>query len=620
MKRMLINATQKEEMRVALVDGQRLFNLFIENHSHQQKKANIYKSKVSRVEPSLAAAFVDYGSEKHGFLPFKDIALAKSPENENLSIKDVLQSGQEIIIQIDKEERGNKGAAVTNQISLAGCYLVLMPNMPGSGGISRRVNGEDRDELRKIVNQLKIPDNMGVIVRTAGVGRTAEELQWDLDLLIKQWAAIDQASASRAAPFLIYQESDMVRRAIRDHLRPDIGEILVDHKDTFEEVKNFVAQIRPDFANKVKFYEETTPLFSRFQIQKQIESAFQRQVNLPSGGSVVFDVTEALTSVDINSARATKGDDIEQTALQTNLEAVEEITRQLRMRDLGGLIVIDFIDMSPIANQRMVEDKLHQAIAIDSARIQVGKISRFGLLEMSRQRLRPSLRDANQMVCPRCQGQGTIRNVSSLSLAILRLIEEECMKEAGAQVQVHVPVEVATYLLNEKRVIITEFEKRYQCFILILANSQLETPHYHINRLRSSELNAHQKERLSYEINYEITDQVYNHDAQVAQPEVPAVKMVKPDRSAPASKKRKTNSKSWVQRFLDALFGTSNAKKKPQSNNNNHRRTPNNRGSNSGKRSSNNNNRNRRPSGSRRTPNRRPNQSRNNGQRTTPSS
>ena len=565
MKRMLMNATQKEEMRVALVDGQSLFNLFIENDAHQQKKANIYKGRVSRVEPSLGAAFVDYGAERHGFLPLKDIVLPESKDGEEVNIKDAVKSGQEIIIQIEKEERGNKGAAITNQISLAGCYLVLMPNSPGAGGISRRVEGEERDELRAAMAQLNIPENMGVIVRTAGVGRNAEELQWDLDVLLKQWHAINEAYAVQPAPFLIYQESNIVTRAIRDYLRPDIGEILVDNERVFTEVKSFVEKIRPDFADKVKYYDDKTPLFSRYQIQKQIESAFQREVTLPSGGSLVFDINEALVAIDINSARATKGEDIEQTAVHTNLEAADEIARQLRMRDLGGLVVIDFIDMGPVANQRDVENRLRAAVADDRARIQIGRISRFGLLEMSRQRLRPSLREANQMVCPRCSGMGTIRNVSSLSLAILRLIEEECMKEAGSQIQVHVPIPVATYLLNEKRMPITDLEKRYQCFILVLANPKLETPHYAINRLRPSELTVQQQSRLSHEITYQLEEQVVDQQLNKAVPERPAVAAVVPDSPAPVRKSRnvsKPKKQSLLRRILAALFGSTTPQKK----------------------------------------------------------
>lgn len=595
MKRMLINGTQEEEMRVALVNGQHLFNLFIENENSAPKKANIYKGRVSRVEPSLGAAFVDYGSERHGFLPLKDIVIKnQDPDSDvKIDIKDAVKPGQEIIIQIEKEERGNKGAAITNNISLAGCYLVLMPNNPEAGGISRRVEGEERDNLREILKAVNLPEGMGVIVRTAGVGRSAEELQWDLDVLVLQWEAIQKAYTERPAPFLIYQESDMIGRVIRDHLRADIGEIVVDNKDLFEKTKNQVAIVRPDFVDKVKLYTDTAPLFSRFQIQKQIESAFKREVTLPSGGSLVFDINEALVSIDINSARATKADDIEATALNTNLEAADEIARQLRMRDLGGLVVIDFIDMSSNTAQRDVENRLRDAVQDDRARIQIGRISRFGLLEMSRQRLRASLREANQMVCPRCKGQGTIRNISSLSLAVLRLIEEECMKEEGAQIQIHVPVAVATYLSNEKRNQILELEKRYKCMILVLPNAEMTTPHFEVTRLRSTELSQKQKDRLSYEISYDYETEIREEMPQ-EKIESPAVKQIVPEKPAPkGNNRRKPNhkkKKGFFARLFAALFGTDNKNQKGRKgqHNNRNRHNSNNRSGN------NNNNRNRR--------------------------
>lgn len=561
MKRMLINATQEEELRVALVNGQHLFNLFIENEHSQQKKANIYKGRVSRVEPSLGAAFVDYGAERHGFLPLKDIALQPNSDGSETNIKDAVQPGQEIIVQIEKEERGNKGAAITNHISLAGCYLVLMPNNPEAGGISRRVEGEERDELRESLKQLNMPEDMGVIIRTAGVGRSTEELQWDLDVLVQQWHAIKQAYDEGEAPFLIYQESDIIGRVVRDYLRPDIGEIIVDNKNIYEQTKNFVAKIRPDFTDKVKLYSDTTPLFSRYQIQKQIESAFQREVTLPSGGSLVFDINEALVAIDINSARATKGDDIEQTARNTNLEAADEIARQLRMRDLGGLIVIDFIDMSSSSAQRDVENRLREAVNDDRARIQIGRISRFGLLEMSRQRLRASLREGNQIVCPRCNGQGTIRNIPSLALAVLRLIEEECMKERGSQVQVYLPVGVATYLTNEKRNQLIELEKRYHCMVLVLPSADLESPHYSITRIRAADLNQKQKERLSYEISYEYETEIKEDTYQdVQEIEKPAVGHIVPDSAAPTRKQKPTrkNTKKPVgfwKKLIASIFG-----------------------------------------------------------------
>ncbi len=565
MKRMLINAIHEEELRVALVDGQHLFNLFIENAATERKKANIYKGRVSRVEPSLGAAFVDYGAEKHGFLPLKDIAIPHKNDEDTQNIKDIIKPGQEIVIQIEKEERGNKGAAITNQISLAGCYLVLMPNNADAGGISRRVEGEDRSELRETMNRLKMPEDMGVIVRTAGVGRSIEELQWDLDVLLKQWQAIMTAYQQKPAPFLIYQESDVVGRAIRDYLRADIGEILIDNKKTFTAMQDYLQKIRPDFVNLVKLYNDKTPLFSRYQIQKQIESAFQREITLPSGGSLIFDINEALVSIDINSARATKGDHIEETALNTNLEAADEIARQLRIRDLGGLIVIDFIDMSPISHQREVENRLREAVKNDRARIQIGRISRFGLLEMSRQRLRPSLREANQIVCPRCSGQGTIRNVSSLSLAVLRLIVEECMKERGSQIQVHVPISVATYLLNEKRQQISELESQYRCSILVLPHADLETPHYAINRIRNSELSNQLKEQLSHEIHYDVTTETPGEELVKLEKEIPAVKNTPPEKSAPkAIPRRRTKKKpdNLLQRLLKSLFGTKKKSKR----------------------------------------------------------
>ena len=486
MKRMLINATQPEELRVALVDGQRLFDLDIESGAREQKKANIYKGKITRVEASLEAAFVDFGADRHGFLPLKEISreyFSKAPEGR-VNIKDVLKEGQEVIVQVEKEERGNKGAALTTFISLAGRYLVLMPNNPRAGGISRRIEGEERNELREALNGIDVPADMGLIVRTAGLGRSSEELQWDLDYLVQLWSAVKEASQDRPAPFLIYQESNVIIRAIRDYLRQDIGEVLIDSIDAQEEALSFIQQVMPQYASKIKLYEDSVPLFNRFQIESQIETAFQREVKLPSGGSIVIDPTEALVSIDINSARATKGGDIEETALQTNLEAAEEIARQLRLRDIGGLIVIDFIDMTPAKNQRAVEEKVREALEADRARIQVGRISRFGLLEMSRQRLRPSLGETSGIVCPRCKGQGIIRDVESLSLAILRLIEEEALKDRTAEIRARVPFQVAAFLLNEKRNAITKIELRTRARIFILPDDHLETPHFEVQRLR----------------------------------------------------------------------------------------------------------------------------------------
>ncbi|HEC5278835.1 TPA: ribonuclease E [Enterobacter cloacae] len=493
MKRMLINATQQEELRVALVDGQRLYDLDIESPGHEQKKANIYKGKITRIEPSLEAAFVDYGAERHGFLPLKEIAREYFPANYNAhgrpNIKDVLREGQEVIVQIDKEERGNKGAALTTFISLAGSYLVLMPNNPRAGGISRRIEGDDRTELKEALASLELPDGMGLIVRTAGVGKSAEALQWDLSFRLKHWEAIQKAADSRPAPFLIHQESNVIVRAFRDYLRQDIGEILIDNPKVLELARQHIAALgRPDFTSKIKLYTGEIPLFSHYQIESQIESAFQREVRLPSGGSIVIDTTEALTAIDINSARATRGGDIEETAFNTNLEAADEIARQLRLRDLGGLIVIDFIDMTPVRHQRAVENRLREAVRQDRARIQISHISRFGLLEMSRQRLSPSLGESSHHVCPRCSGTGTVRDNESLSLSILRLIEEEALKENTKEVHAIVPVPIASYLLNEKRAAVSAIEARQggvRC--IIVPNDQMETPHYHVLRVRKGE-------------------------------------------------------------------------------------------------------------------------------------
>ena len=488
MKRMLINATQAEELRVALVDGQKLYDLDIESPGHEQKKANIYKGKITRVEASLEAAFVDYGAERHGFLPLKEIARNYFPEGYSFkgrpNIKDVIKEGQEVIIQIEKEERGNKGAALTTFISLAGSYLVLMPNNPRAGGISRRIEGDERTELKAALSNLKLPNGMGLIVRTAGVGKSAEELEWDLNVLINHWDAIAQGAKTKAAPFLIHRESNVIVRSIRDYLRRDIGEIVIDNAKTFELAKNHIEMIRPDYVNRLKLYQGEIPLFTHYQVESQIESAFQREVRLPSGGSIVIDPTEALTSIDINSARATRGGDIEETAFNTNLEAAEEIARQLRLRDLGGLVVIDFIDMTPARHQREVENRMRESVRQDRARIQLGRISRFGLMEMSRQRIRPSLGESASRVCPRCHGQGTIRDNDSLSLAILRLIEEEGLKENTAQIQARVPVAVAAYLLNEKRKDVAKLEKRHTCEVYIIPDANLLTPHFEIKRTR----------------------------------------------------------------------------------------------------------------------------------------
>ncbi|WP_279502005.1 ribonuclease E [Aeromonas veronii] len=537
MKRMLINATQEEELRVALVDGQQLYDLDIESPGHEQKKANIYKGKITRVEPSLEAAFVDYGAERHGFLPLKEIARNYFPSGYSYqgrpNIKEVVREGQEVIVQIDKEERGTKGAALTTFISLAGSYLVLMPNNPRAGGISRRIEGDERTELKEALSGLTVPEGMGLIVRTAGVGKSPEELEWDLNVLINHWDSIHKASQERAAPVLIHQESNVIVRAIRDYLRRDVGEILIDNPVIFERAKAHIELVRPDFLNRVKLYKGEVALFNHFQIESQIESAFQREVRLPSGGSIVIDPTEALTSIDINSSRATKGGDIEETALQTNLEAADEIARQLRLRDLGGLIVIDFIDMTLVRHQREVENRLREAVHQDRARIQLGRISRFGLLEMSRQRLRPSLNESSSHICPRCQGQGVIRDNESLALSILRLIEEEAMKDNTEQVHAQVPVDVAAYLLNEKRAAIASLEQRNDVRVYIIPNQHLETPHYEVTRIRQNEI----PEAASYELKTEIAKPVYQpKQAQVIEREQPLLQgFAQPAQPAPVA-------------------------------------------------------------------------------------
>ncbi|MGN4989680.1 ribonuclease E [Aeromonas sp. 97A] len=537
MKRMLINATQEEELRVALVDGQQLYDLDIESPGHEQKKANIYKGKITRVEPSLEAAFVDYGAERHGFLPLKEIARNYFPSGYSYqgrpNIKEVVREGQEVIVQIDKEERGTKGAALTTFISLAGSYLVLMPNNPRAGGISRRIEGDERTELKEALSGLTVPEGMGLIVRTAGVGKSPEELEWDLNVLLNHWDSIHKASQERAAPVLIHQESNVIVRAIRDYLRRDVGEILIDNPVIFERAKAHIELVRPDFLNRVKLYKGEVALFNHFQIESQIESAFQREVRLPSGGSIVIDPTEALTSIDINSSRATKGGDIEETALQTNLEAADEIARQLRLRDLGGLIVIDFIDMTPVRHQREVENRLREAVHQDRARIQLGRISRFGLLEMSRQRLRPSLNESSSHICPRCQGQGVIRDNESLALSILRLIEEEAMKDNTEQVHGQVPVDVAAYLLNEKRAAIASLEQRNDVRVYIIPNQHLETPHYEVTRIRQNEI----PEAASYELKTEIAKPVYQpKQAQVIEREQPLLQgFAQPAQPAPVA-------------------------------------------------------------------------------------
>ena len=581
MKRMLINATQKEELRVALVDGQRLFDLDIESPGHEQKKANIYKGKITRVEPSLEAAFVDYGAERHGFLPLKEIAREYFPDDYVFqgrpNIRDILSEGQEVIVQVNKEERGNKGAALTTFVSLAGSYLVIMPNNPRAGGISRRIEGDERTELKEALSSLDVPEGVGLIVRTAGVGKSPEELQWDLKVLLHHWEAIKQASQNRPAPFLIHQESDVIVRAIRDYLRRDIGEILIDSPKVFEKAKEHIKLVRPDFINRVKLYQGEVPLFSHYQIESQIESAFQREVRLPSGGSIVIDVTEALTAIDINSARSTRGGDIEETALNTNLEAADEIARQLRLRDLGGLVVIDFIDMTPVRHQREVENRIRDAVRQDRARIQISRISRFGLLEMSRQRLSPSLGESSHHICPRCQGTGKVRDNESLSLSILRLIEEEALKENTKQVHTIVPIQIASYLLNEKRKAISNIEKRHNVDVIVAPNEAMETPHFSVFRLRDGE----EVNELSYNLakihceKDESTEEslVSRNVETTVVAEQPAVESaavaLSISEAAPTPVERKSNEPSLLAKIIakiKGLFASESEENKPKNN------------------------------------------------------
>jgi ribonuclease E len=538
MKRMLVNATQEEELRVALVDGQKLYDLDIEVPSREQRKSNVYKGRITRVEPSLEACFVDYGADRHGFLPLKEVSkeyFKGKPEGGRFNIKELLTEGQEILVQVEKEERGNKGAALTTFISLAGRFLVLMPNNPRAGGVSRRIEGEDRDQLREALDNVQIPDGMGAIVRTAGVGRTAEELQWDVANLQEIWKAISQAAEGRAAPFLIYQESKAIIRALRDYLADDIGEILVDKREVFDEAQEYMQRFVPANLRKLKFYEDEVPLFTRYQIENQIETAHKHTVTLPSGGAIVIDPTEALVSIDINSARATRGGDIETTATNTNLEAADEIARQLRLRDIGGLIVIDFIDMESTKNQRAVEDRLRDAVKQDRARIQIGRLSRFGLMEMSRQRLRPSISEAMNITCPRCNGQGTIRGVDSMALAMLRLISEEARKERTAKVIAQLPVDVATYLINEKREWLNNVQNKSTVQIVLVPNRYLETPAYDIRRIRDDEMGANEPTTLSHMIAMQPTvpvDHIGNRDEKPEAP-TPLVTAMTPAAPAP---------------------------------------------------------------------------------------
>lgn len=498
-KRMLITATQPDALRVAIAHGPELVDFYIERPDFQQKKSNIYKGPIINIEPSLGAVFVNYGEGRHGFLPLKEISreyfLKETDPNQEVDIRSVLKLGQELVVQVEKEERGNKGAALTTFISLPGSYLVLMPNNPRAGGISRRVEMDDREHLKEAFNQLNIPEGMGLIIRTAGVGRSKEELEWDLNVLLRYWEAIKKAAIAKPGPYLIHQESDVIIRAIRDYLRHDMQEVIIDEPTAFERARNYVSQVRPDFLERLQLYTGFLPLFSRFHIEEQIEKAYQREVNLPSGGSLVIDHTEALVAIDINSAKATKGSNIEETAFNTNLEAAEEIARQLRIRDIGGLIVIDYIDMLQTSHQREVENCLRNALRQDRARIQIGRISRFGLLEMSRQRLGSSLRQSTRIPCPNCDGQGAIRTVESLALSIIHLLQEQTAKNEQAQLQVTVPVDIATYLLNEKRALLTQIEQQTQANIMIIPNAQLQSPHYHIRKVKEKNKNM-----ISYDV------------------------------------------------------------------------------------------------------------------------
>ena len=546
MKRMLFNATQQEELRVAIVEGQKLVDLDIESASREQRKSNIYKGVITRIEPSLEAAFVDYGEERHGFLPFKEVARSYFRSDIDVGkarIQDALKEGQELIVQVEKDERGTKGAALTTFISLAGRYLVLMPNNPRGGGVSRRVEGEDRNELRDTLDQLALPEGMSVIARTAAIGRSAEELNWDLNYLMQLWRAIESASADRtpgpdgryvAKPFLIYLESSLVIRAIRDYFQPDIGEILIDTDEIYEQARTFMEIVMPGNVGKVKLYRDDVPLFSRFQIEHQIESAYARHVNLPSGGAVVIDHTEALVAIDVNSARATKGHDIEETALRTNLEAADEVARQLRLRDLGGLIVVDFIDMEAQRNQREVENRFREALRFDRARVQIGKISRFGLMELSRQRLQPSLEETAHINCPRCSGTGFIRGTESTALHVLRILQEEAMKENTGAVHAQVPVDVASFLLNEKRSEIQKLEGRLKVNIVLVPNPHLETPHYKVQRLKHDELNEMEHVPASYELVEQPEEPKLGADAEpVKERQEAVVKAITPAQPAP---------------------------------------------------------------------------------------
>lgn len=557
MKRMLINAAQPEELRVALVDGQELYDLDVEVPSAEQKKGNIYKGRISRIEPSLEACFVEYGAERHGFLPLREIAPSyrkkESEPGEHQSIRGALHEGQEVIVQVEKEERGTKGAALTTFVSLAGRYLVLKPNDPRGGGISKRLEGDDRTEIRDILSQLPIPEGMSVIIRTAGVGHSLEQINWDLDYMRRLWESIVQAAESRPAPFLIYQESNVIIRALRDHFTNDIGEVLVDEENIYNDARGFVEMVMPEHLNRLKHYQDNVPLFTRFQIESQIDAAYQRRVRLPSGGTLVFDTTEALISIDVNSARATQGSDIHETAFNTNLEAASEISRQLKLRDLGGLVVIDFIDMNSNRHQREVENRLRQALDSDRARVQMGRISRFGLLELSRQRLRPSLNEAVLERCPRCEGEGNIRSVESLSISVLRLIHEEAIKEKTGRVLVEVPVPVATYLMNEKRQNLFNIESQCRVSVVVVPNPHMDTPAFRIERIRGDQMGEHTA--ASHQV--VTTPAVDIPSTSATRSSAPAVTALKPAAPMPAGapKKPEKNQRGWFTRLLGALNG-----------------------------------------------------------------
>ncbi|MDQ3773444.1 MAG: Rne/Rng family ribonuclease [Pseudomonadota bacterium] len=569
MKRMLINATHPEELRVALVEGQRLYDLDIEAVGREQRRSNIYKARVVRIEPSLEAAFVNYGSDRHGFLPLKEVArglfLEPPRSGSRLNIKEVLREGQDLVVQVEKDERGTKGAMLTTFVSLPGRYLVLMPNNPRAGGVSRQIEGDEREEAREALSSLDIPEGMGLILRTAGTGKGPEELKWDLEYLLRLWRAIDEAAQSRTAPFLIYKDQDVIIRAIRDYLRNDIGEILIDDPALHEKAREFMQQVTPQNLRKLKLYEDSVPLFSRYQIESQIETAFGREVALPSGGGLVIEPTEALITIDINSARATRGADIEETAFNTNLEAADEVARQLRLRDLGGLIVIDFIDMSSQKNQREVENRLREALKMDRARVQIGRISRFGLLEMSRQRLRPSLTEYSHIVCPRCDGQGTIRGVESLALSVLRIIEEQAMKDSTAQLVVQLPVEAAAFLLNEKRQEVGGIESRQDVRVLVLPNPNLETPQYDLKRIRHQDLALAGPREASYQlISRTPAAEIEVGTGDMRPTEGPAVKDILRDTPAPhppppplplSFESKSVGHGSFIRRLFSSLFG-----------------------------------------------------------------